>query len=89
MSAVIASLGTVSDEQTVDNDVCTCCRTSLVKTWTGFVASYCNHTSDEIRDIYTVRDKCRRVASRHISSQRRMAHQWLPSERRSIGAPTA
>ena len=57
MSAVIASSGTVSDEQTVDNDVCTCCPTSLVKTSTGFVAAYRNHTSEEIRDIYTVREQ--------------------------------
>ena len=57
MSAVIASSGTVSDEQTVDNDVCTCCPTSLVKTSTGFVAAYRNHTSEEIRDIYTVREE--------------------------------
>ena len=56
MSAVIASSGAVSDEQTVDNDVCTCCPTSLVTTSTGFLAAYRNHTSDEIRDIYTVRE---------------------------------
>jgi hypothetical protein len=57
MSAVIASSGAVSDEQTVDDDVCTCCPTSLVKTSTGFVTAYRNHTSDEIRDIYTVREE--------------------------------
>jgi len=56
MSAVIASSGAVSDEQTVDNDVCTCCPTSLVTTSTGFLAAYRNHTGDEIRDIYTVRE---------------------------------
>ena len=56
MSAVIASSGVVSDEQTLDDDVCTCCPTSLVRTSTGFVAAYRNHTSDEIRDIYTVRE---------------------------------
>lgn len=56
MSAVIGSSGAVSDEQTVDDDVCTCCPTSLVRTSTGFVAAYRNHTSDEIRDIYTVRE---------------------------------
>jgi len=56
MSAVIASTGSVSDEQTVDDDVCTCCPTSLVKTAAGFVAAYRNHTEDETRDIYTVRE---------------------------------
>ena len=56
MSALIASSGRVSDEQTVDDDVCTCCPTNLVRTTTGFLAAYRNHTSDEIRDIYTVRE---------------------------------
>jgi hypothetical protein len=56
MSAVIASSGVVNDEQTLDDDVCTCCPTSLVRTSTGFLAAYRNHTSDEIRDIYTVRE---------------------------------
>lgn len=56
MSAVIASTGAVSDEQTVDDDVCTCCPTSLVKTSAGFLAAYRNHTQDETRDIYTVRE---------------------------------
>jgi len=56
MSAVIASSGVVNDEQTLDDDVCTCCPTSLVRTSTGFVAAYRNHTSEEIRDIYTVRE---------------------------------
>ena len=57
MSAVISSSGTVSDEQTVDDDVCTCCPTGLVKTETGLVAAYRNHTKEEIRDIYTVRQE--------------------------------
>ena len=57
MSAVIASSGAVSDEETVDDDVCTCCPTGLVKTATGLLATYRNHTSNEIRDIYTVREE--------------------------------
>jgi hypothetical protein len=56
MSAVIASSGVASNEQTVDDDVCTCCPTSLAKTSSGFVTAYRNHTSDEIRDIYTARE---------------------------------
>jgi len=57
MSAVIASSGGVSDEQTLDDDVCTCCPTSLVRTGTGCLAAYRNHTRGEIRDIYTVREQ--------------------------------
>ena len=55
MSAVISSSGTVSNETTVDDDVCTCCPTALIRTPQGLVAGYRNHTADEIRDIYTVR----------------------------------
>jgi BNR repeat-like domain len=55
MSAVISSSGTVSNEITVDDDVCTCCPTALIHTPQGLLAAYRNHTSDEIRDIYTVR----------------------------------
>jgi hypothetical protein len=56
MSAVISSSGTVSNEITVDDDVCTCCPTALIHTPQGLLAAYRNHTSDEIRDIYTVRE---------------------------------
>jgi BNR repeat-like domain len=55
MSAAISSSGTVSNETTVDDDVCTCCPTALIRTQEGLMAAYRNHTSDEIRDIYTVR----------------------------------
>lgn len=57
MSAVIASSGEISGEQSVDDDVCTCCPTALVKAAGGFVAAYRNHTAQEIRDIYTVREE--------------------------------
>ena len=57
MSALIGSSGTVGDEQTVDDDVCTCCPTGLVKTSRGLLAAYRNHTKEEIRDIYTVREE--------------------------------
>jgi len=56
MSAVISSSGAVSSETTVDNDVCTCCPTALIRTPNGLVAAYRNHTSDEIRDIYTAHE---------------------------------
>jgi len=55
MSAVISSSGTVSHETTVDDDVCTCCPTALIRTPQGLLAAYRNHTSNEIRDIYTIR----------------------------------
>jgi hypothetical protein len=55
MSALISSSGTVSNESTVDDDVCTCCPTALISTPQGLIAAYRNHTSNEIRDIYTVR----------------------------------
>ena len=55
MSAVISSSGTVSNETTVDDDVCTCCPTALISTPRGLLAAYRNHTPAEIRDIYTVR----------------------------------
>lgn len=57
MSAVIASSGSVSEEITVDDDVCTCCPTALINTPQGLMAAYRNHTSQEIRDIYTVRQQ--------------------------------
>ena len=57
MSTLIASSGTIGDEQTVDDDVCTCCPTGLVKTSAGLLAAYRNHTKEEIRDIYTVREE--------------------------------
>jgi hypothetical protein len=56
MSAVISSSGTVSNETTVDDDVCTCCPTALISTPQGLLAAYRNHTPAEIRDIYTVRE---------------------------------
>jgi len=56
MSALISSSGTVSSESTVDDDVCTCCPTALIRTPQGLIGAYRNHTSDEIRDIYIVRE---------------------------------
>jgi hypothetical protein len=55
MSAVISSSGTVESEETVDDDVCTCCLTALARTPSGLIAAYRDHTSQEIRDIYSVR----------------------------------
>ncbi|MGC1418378.1 MAG: sialidase family protein [Candidatus Acidiferrum sp.] len=55
MSAVIDSKGTVSDEETVDEDTCTCCPTAFVKTTAGAVAAYRGHNPQEIRDIKVAR----------------------------------
>ena len=55
MSAVVSSAGEVTDEKTVDNDVCTCCPTAFANVGSGGVAVYRGHTSDEIRDIQVAR----------------------------------
>ena len=51
MSATVDASGKVSGEQTIDDDVCTCCPTSLAATPKGLVAAYRDHTPREIRDI--------------------------------------
>ena len=56
MSALISSSGSVGMETTVDDDVCTCCPTAIIKTPQGLITAYRNHTSGEIRDIYTARE---------------------------------
>lgn len=55
MSAVISSAGSVEGEETIDDDVCTCCPTALARVPQGLVAAYRDHTSEEIRDIYWTR----------------------------------
>jgi hypothetical protein len=55
MSAAIDGAGVVSDETTIDDDVCTCCPTSMIKTQTGLLAAYRNHNQQEIRDTFMVR----------------------------------
>jgi BNR repeat-like domain len=55
MSAVISSAGSVENEETIDDDVCTCCPTALARTPQGLIAAYRDHTSEEIRDIYSAR----------------------------------
>ena len=51
MSAVVTSTGEVKQEQTIDNDVCTCCPTAFVRTTSGAVAAYRGRNPQEIRDI--------------------------------------
>ncbi len=55
MSAVISSSGAITSEETLDDDVCTCCPTSLARIPTGLIAAYRDHTGEEIRDIFAVR----------------------------------
>ncbi|MDZ7680168.1 MAG: hypothetical protein U5J63_00310 [Fodinibius sp.] len=53
--ALIATDGTVQRTFLIDEAVCDCCPTSLVKTDSGAVVAYRNRTDDEIRDIYLSR----------------------------------
>ncbi len=47
--------GSVSDRQQLDDRVCECCQTSMVRTSDGYVAVYRNRSDDEVRDIGFVR----------------------------------
>lgn len=51
--AIISSSGTIQQRFLIDDAVCDCCPTSLVKTTDGAVVAYRNRTNNEIRDIYT------------------------------------
>ncbi|HEV2986919.1 MAG TPA: hypothetical protein VG759_00650 [Candidatus Angelobacter sp.] len=55
MSAVISSAGSVANEETIDDDVCTCCPTALAQTGAGLLAAYRDHTPEQLRDIYSIR----------------------------------
>ena len=55
MSAVISGEGSVENEETIDDDVCTCCPTALARSSRGLIAAYRDHTSQEVRDIYAAR----------------------------------
>ncbi len=52
---VVNSDGKVMMEESIDNDVCACCPTSIVKTAHGLLIAYRDHTPQDIRDIATVR----------------------------------
>ena len=52
-AAQISNTGDILEDYRVDETVCDCCQTAIVKTETGYVAAYRNRTPDEIRDIYT------------------------------------
>ncbi|MEZ5404174.1 MAG: hypothetical protein R2729_31130 [Bryobacteraceae bacterium] len=47
--------GSVSRDQELDADVCSCCQTALAKTAYGWIAAYRDHAPGEIRDIAVTR----------------------------------
>ncbi len=53
--AEFAADGTIASSRILDDDVCSCCQTSIVKTPTGLLAAYRDHKPGEIRDISLVR----------------------------------
>lgn len=53
--AIISTDGTVLQRFLIDDAVCDCCQTSLIKTDKGALVAYRNRTEDEIRDIYVSR----------------------------------
>ena len=52
---VVSAEGKVLKEESLDNDVCTCCPTSVVKTARGLLVAYRDHTPEDIRDISVMR----------------------------------
>lgn len=54
-SAEIASDGTITRSAEIDDMVCDCCQTDLIRTESGAIAVYRGRTEDEIRDIYVAR----------------------------------
>lgn len=50
--ALISHSGEIVQKFLIDDSVCDCCPTSLVKTNDGAMVAYRNRTDDEIRDIY-------------------------------------
>ena len=53
--ALISTSGQVQNKFLIDDSVCDCCPTSLIKTTDGAIVAYRNRTDNEIRDIYTSR----------------------------------
>ncbi len=51
-SALVHTKSGVKQTFLIDDSVCDCCNTSIVKTDKGFVAAYRNRAEGEIRDIY-------------------------------------
>ncbi|WP_445666090.1 sialidase family protein [Fodinibius sp. AD559] len=53
--ALIDRDGNIQERFLIDDAVCDCCPTSLIKTSEGAIVAYRNRTDNEIRDIYTSR----------------------------------
>lgn len=53
--ALISADGEIKKSFLIDDSVCDCCQTSLVKTEDGALVAYRNRTDEEIRDIYLSR----------------------------------
>lgn len=53
--ALISMDGEIEQQFLIDESVCDCCQTSLVKTDKGAIVAYRNRTDNEIRDIYLSR----------------------------------
>ena len=53
--ALISRDGEIEQSFLIDESVCDCCQTSLVKTDSGAMVAYRNRTDQEIRDIYLSR----------------------------------
>jgi hypothetical protein len=55
MRSVVSADGKEIKEEELDQDVCSCCPTSVAKTAKGLLVAYRGHTPKDIRDIYVVR----------------------------------
>ncbi|MBK98317.1 MAG: hypothetical protein CL672_05940 [Balneola sp.] len=53
--ALLGRNGEIIGSHLIDEAVCDCCNTSLVKTDRGLIAAYRNRTNEEIRDLYVSR----------------------------------
>ncbi len=53
--SLVNAAGQITKEESLDTDVCACCPTSVVKTARGVLVAYRDHTSEDIRDISTLR----------------------------------
>lgn len=54
-SAIINKDGSIAESKLIDDTVCDCCQTALVKTSNGALAAFRNRAKGEIRDIYITR----------------------------------
>jgi hypothetical protein len=55
MRSVVSNTGALIKEESLDQDVCSCCPTSVVKTAKGLLIAYRDHTTKDVRDIATIR----------------------------------